>query len=96
MAATILDILGKPALVDSAWSYFRNVQTKDTKYEPLMRAHEQPPTFLNQDILAKHREQMQRYYYDPSKPGTYLEQLGIKYPTVKSADGKCEAASVVP
>ena len=27
-AMTILDILLKPALVDEAWDYFRNVQTK--------------------------------------------------------------------
>jgi aminobenzoyl-glutamate utilization protein B len=26
---------------------------------------------------------MKKYYYDPSKYKTYLEQLGIKYPTVK-------------
>jgi len=26
---------------------------------------------------------MQKYYYDPSKYSTYLEQLGIKYPTIR-------------
>ena len=27
---------------------------------------------------------MKKYYYDPTKYKTYLEQLGIKYPTVRS------------
>jgi len=26
---------------------------------------------------------MQKYYYDPGKYKTYLEQLGVQYPTVK-------------
>jgi len=26
---------------------------------------------------------LKKYYYDPSKYKTYLEQLGIAYPTVK-------------
>jgi len=28
---------------------------------------------------------MKKYYYDPSKYPTYLDQLGIKYPTVRTA-----------
>ncbi|HET7620280.1 MAG TPA: amidohydrolase [Gemmatimonadaceae bacterium] len=89
MALTMLDILGKPALVDSAWSYFRNVQTKETKYEPLMRPNEQPATFLNADILERYRPEMKKYYFDPSRYSTYMEQLGISYPTVPDAAGKC-------
>ena len=26
---------------------------------------------------------MKKYYYDPTKYKTYLDQLGIKYPTVR-------------
>ena len=89
MALTMLDILGKPALVDSAWSYFRNVQTKDVKYEPLMRPNEQPATFLNADILARYRPEMKKLYFDPAHYSTYMEQLGISYPSVPGADGKC-------
>ena len=29
---------------------------------------------------------MKTLYYDPSKYDNYLEQLGIKYPTVKAAN----------
>jgi len=96
MAATILDILAKPALVDSARSYFRNVQTKDVKYEPLMRPNERPATFLNTDILEKYRPQMRRFYYDPTRYKTYLEQLGVQYPTVRKSKDKCEETPAVP
>ena len=37
-AMTILDLVMRPELVQQAWTYFRDVQTKDTKYEPLIRA----------------------------------------------------------
>jgi aminobenzoyl-glutamate utilization protein B len=93
-ALTILDILAKPALVDSAWSYFRNVQTKDVKYEPLMRPEDKPAIELNRDILAKYRNDMRPFYYDPTKYKTYLDQLGIKYPTLRASKDKCETGAV--
>ena len=41
--------------------------------------------------MAKYRPEMKKYYYDPTKYKTYLEQLGIAYPTVRKADGSCAA-----
>jgi len=38
---------------------------------------------MNKEKMAKFRSEMQKYYYDPAKYRTYLEQLGIQYPTVK-------------
>jgi len=81
-AMTMMDILLHPELVQQAWAYFRDVQTKETKYEPLIRADDQPAVWLNKKIMDEYRPRMQKMYYDPSKYDTYLEQLGIKYPTV--------------
>ena len=83
VALTLVDVLGKPALVDSAWSYFRNVQTKDQKYVPFLTAQDTPPIEMNVGIMARYRDRMKPLYYDPTKYRTYLEQLGIKYPTVR-------------
>jgi aminobenzoyl-glutamate utilization protein B len=80
---TVIDLLTKPELMDQAWKYFREVQTKDTKYQPLIGPNDKPPTYLNKRIMDTYREQMRKYYYDPSKYNTYLEQLGIKYPTTR-------------
>jgi aminobenzoyl-glutamate utilization protein B len=82
-AMTILDILTDPEIVPKAWDYFRNVQTKDVKYTSFIRDGDKPATFLNEKIMEKYRPLMKPFYYDPSKYDTYLEQLGIKYPTVR-------------
>ena len=80
---TLLDLLTQSQVVADAWTYFRDVQTKNRKYKSFLSPTDQPPTFLNADIMAKYRPAMRAYYYNPSKYGTYLEQLGIKYPTIK-------------
>jgi aminobenzoyl-glutamate utilization protein B len=82
-AMTILDLLTRPELIKGAWDYFNNVQTKDVKYIPFITRDTPPATHLNKAILDKYREQMRKFYYDPTKFQTYLDQLGIKYPMVK-------------
>jgi aminobenzoyl-glutamate utilization protein B len=82
-AMTVLDILTRPEIVSEAWDYFRNVQTKETKYTPLIRPQDTPAVWLNEQTMAKYRPEMKKFYYDPSKYKTYLEQLGIAYPTVR-------------
>ena len=82
-AMTMLDLLGSPALVDSAKAYFA-VQTKDQKYVPFITAADRPAIELNTGIMARYRDEMRKFYYDPSKYGTYLEQLGVTYPTVRT------------
>jgi aminobenzoyl-glutamate utilization protein B len=82
-AMTIVDLLTRPELVSQAWDYFKNVQTKDTKYTPFLERDTPPPTWLNRETLDRYRPEMQKYYYDPTRYSTYLEQLGINYPTVR-------------
>ena len=80
MAMTILDLVMKPEVVAAAKPYITDVQTKDVKYQPFIRPQDRPVTELNVDIMAKYREEMRKFYFDPSKYDTYLEQLGITYP----------------
>jgi aminobenzoyl-glutamate utilization protein B len=82
-AMTIVDLLTRPELVQQSWDYFRNVQTRDQHYEPFITAQDQPAVWMNAKTMEQYRPEMRKYYYDPSKYKTYLEQLGIKYPTVK-------------
>jgi aminobenzoyl-glutamate utilization protein B len=82
-ALTLIDIFTTPKIIDSAKSYFTNVQTKDTKYKPFITASDPPPIYLNKETMAKYRDEMRKYYYDPMKYKTYLEQLGIVYPTLE-------------
>ena len=39
--------------------------------------------YLNKEIMNQFREKMKPFYYDPTKYNTYLEQLGITYPTLE-------------
>jgi aminobenzoyl-glutamate utilization protein B len=82
-AMTILDLLLKPELVESAWTYFRDEQTKTITYEPLIRPQDTPAIELNRELMEKYRPEMRKYYYDPSRYPTYLDQLGVTYPTVR-------------
>jgi aminobenzoyl-glutamate utilization protein B len=82
-AMTMLDVLLQPQLVKDAWDYFNNVETKDIKYKSFFAATDQPPIYLNKERMEKYRPLMKPFYYDPKKYSTYLEQLGIKYPTVR-------------
>jgi aminobenzoyl-glutamate utilization protein B len=82
-AMTALDFLTNPLLVQQAWDYFRNVQTKEIKYTPLISPDDKPAIELNKEKMEKFLPEMQKFYYDPTKYKTYLEQLGIQYPTVR-------------
>jgi aminobenzoyl-glutamate utilization protein B len=82
-AMTALDLVMRPDLVKAAWAYFKDVQTKDRHYTPLIRPEDKPAISLNEQTMARYRPEMKKYYYDSSRYKTYLEQLGIKYPTVR-------------
>jgi aminobenzoyl-glutamate utilization protein B len=85
-ALTVLDMLVNPKLLQNAWTYFREVQTKDVKYTSMLSATDKPAIGLNKKIMDEYRPVMKQYYYNPLKYNSYLEQLGIKYPTVRTAE----------
>jgi aminobenzoyl-glutamate utilization protein B len=90
VALTVIDLMTRPELVQQSWDYFHNVQNKTMKYTPLLRAEDQPAIWLNKERMEKYRPEMKKYYYDPTKYKTYLEQLGIKYPTTVKPAGKSQ------
>jgi aminobenzoyl-glutamate utilization protein B len=82
VALTVIDLLQNPDYIKQAWDYFNNVQTKNRKYVSFLRPEDKPAIWLNKERMEKYRPEMRKYYYDPSRYKTYLDQLGIKYPTV--------------
>lgn len=82
-AMTIIDFLLKPDLLEGAWDYFNNEQQKETKYQPMISESDMPPIYLNKDKQDQFRPDLEKYYYDETKYDTYLEQLGVEYPTLK-------------
>lgn len=83
-ALTLLDLFLDGETVDAAWAYFNDVQTAETVYTPFIAPTDEPAIWLNEGIMAQWREQMRPFYYDSSRYETYLEQLGIEYPTVRT------------
>ena len=84
-ALTVLDLMMRPELVQQAWDYFNNVQTKNKKYIPLLRPEDKPAIWLNKETMDRFRPEMKKYYFDPTRYKTYLEQLGIEYPTIRKS-----------
>lgn len=83
-AMTVIDLLTNPQLVEGAWNYFKNEQTAKQKYQPMVGKEDKPATHLNEKIMKEYKPLLQKYYYDETKYGSYLEQLGITYPTLKN------------
>lgn len=79
-AFTMLDFLLKPELVQKAWEYFRNEQSKEATYTPLIGEADKPAIWLNDKLFQQLRPELKKYYYDPARHKTYLEQLGIAWP----------------
>jgi len=81
-AMTALDLLFKPELLREARAYFGE-QTSATKWESLVPEGTTAPADLNKERMERFRTELKKLRYDPAKYKTYLEQLGIHYPTVR-------------
>ncbi|MEM1136544.1 MAG: amidohydrolase [Bacteroidota bacterium] len=85
-AMTLLDLFMKPEIIEEAWKYFKEEQTKETEYIPFLNQEDKPAVDMNKEIMETFIPSLEKYYYNPEKYDTYLEQLGITYPTVKSTE----------
>ena len=83
-ARTLLDLFLDGETVEAAWTYFNDVQTAETVYTPFISPTDQPAIWLNEEIMARWRPEMRPYYFDSNRFSTYLEQLGIEYPTIRT------------
>jgi aminobenzoyl-glutamate utilization protein B len=83
-AMTLVDLLLNPQIIKDAWDYYRNEQTREIQYTPLVGEKDNPAIYLNQKIMEEFKPRLKAFYYNPAKYKTYLEQLGIKYPTLRA------------
>ncbi len=82
-AATLLDFFLKPALVEEAWKYFREEQGMKQQYIPMVGPDDKPAIHLNKEIMEEFKPKLEPFYYDETKFDSYMEQLGITYPTLR-------------
>jgi len=83
-AMTLLDLFLSSEILINAKSYYVNEQTKEQQYIPLIGEKDQPAITLNKKIMDEFKPKLKPFYYDPLKYKTYLDQLGIKYPTIRA------------
>ena len=83
IAMTTIDLLTDKALLPKVKDYFTTVSTKDQKYVPMLSGTDKPATELNAETMRRYKEELKKYYYDPSRYDTYLQQLGIKFPVLE-------------
>jgi aminobenzoyl-glutamate utilization protein B len=79
-----LELFLRPKLVQDAWTYFRDVQGTSHTYAPFIGAGDPPPIEKNRATMERFRPLLQPFYYDEERFDSYLEQLGITYPTVRA------------
>ncbi len=63
------------------------MQTKETKYQPLISAQDKPAIWLNKKTMDEYRPKMRAFYFNPARYGTYLEQLGVRYGDMAGVNG---------
>lgn len=83
IAMTAVELAARPEKVEEAWKYHREVTTADRQWISLIPEGTEPPVFLNEERMQRFRPLLENLRYDPSRYDTYLEQLGITYPTVR-------------
>ncbi|NNJ89646.1 MAG: amidohydrolase [Eudoraea sp.] len=89
-AMTLLDLLLKPKLIEEAKDYFRTEQASKFEYVPMVSKDDSPAIYLNKEIMETFRPRLQPYYYNEKKYDSYLEQLGISYPTLRANQKQTE------
>jgi len=92
VAMTAIDILTNPRLLEEAKKYFDEVQTKEYKWVSLIPRGTKPPIHLNKEKMETFRPLLDSLVYDPSRYSTYLEQLGIEYPTLRKRTAQADEA----
>jgi len=58
------------------------------EYVPMVTEDDKPAIYLNKEIQDEFRPTLEKYYYDDKKYASYLEQLGIQYPTIKTSSNE--------
>lgn len=82
-AMTLVDLFTRKEIIQNAWVYYNEEQTKNQKYIPLIGDNDKPAIQLNREIMGTYAPKLKPFYYNETKYKTYLEQLGITYPTIR-------------
>ena len=80
-----MDLRLDPSLIAVPKEYFAE-QTAEHPYSALIGPNDPPVIHFNKERMDSFREAMRPFYYEPERYDTYLERLGIEYPTVRRSE----------
>ncbi len=83
IAMTAIELIADASFLEEAQRYHREVQTSDIQWTSLIPEGTPPPIHLNAEKMDGFRPALDALRYDPSRYETYLEQLGVDYPTIR-------------
>jgi aminobenzoyl-glutamate utilization protein B len=83
LARATLEMFEKDEILRDAKAYFAE-QTAEHTYTPFIDADDAPAIEKNAVMMERFRPLLEPYYFDETRFDTYLEQLGIEYPTVRA------------
>jgi aminobenzoyl-glutamate utilization protein B len=86
VATTVIDLLTDPSILEAAWGYF-DEQTAETKWESLIPDGVDPMIEIYENKMNLYRLQLEKLRYDPTRYDSYLDQLGVQYPTLQRPEG---------
>jgi aminobenzoyl-glutamate utilization protein B len=81
-AMTLVELLTDKELLAQAKAFYAD-QTKDVQWESLIPADIAPPVHFNKERMERYKPRLEELRYDASKYSSYLEQLGVEYPTLE-------------
>jgi len=80
LAMTALDLYLEPKLLEEAKNYFLTVQKAPETFHPFLTPEDKPDIHMYDAVMKEYRPLMAKFYYNPKKYKSYLDQLGVKYP----------------
>ena len=84
LAGTLIDLFVVPSNLQTIKADFAK-QMAGVEWKSIVPPGAKPPTHLNTELMGKYRPLLEKYYYNPDSPKTYLEELGVQYPPAPSA-----------
>ena len=96
LAATLLDMMVEPETLAAIKADFAEQLAAYPPWKSMIPPDAKPPIHLNTEEMARYREALAPYEYDPESEQSYYEFLGITYPPEDPETAIGKASNVPP
>lgn len=93
LVASYIDLATKPERLAAIKQGFAASTPKYPAWKSLISPDAKPPIHLNKREMARYRDKLKPFEYDPNSKQSYLEMLKLPYPPAPVADGAGKASN---